>query len=104
MGSTHEVSARRRCSARRRGVAWLIKYATEPDDYYGDGTTHWEHASNGGGADYAVGALVVASAMALLFIAMGLVPRLRRSGRAILAAVAYVISLYAGFFCLTVGH
>ena len=86
------------------GVAWLIKYATEPDDYYGDGTTHWEHASKGSAADYAVGALAIASAISLTFLVMGLVPRWRSSRIAALAAVVYLISLYVGFIALTVGH
>ena len=72
------------------GVIWVVYYATSPDTYYSEPsapetTSHWEHASSGGGAGYAVGAMVVASAIALMFIAMGLVTRWRRGGLALLA-------------------
>ena len=89
------------------GVIWVVNYAGSPDDYYAGASetvTHWEHASRGAGAGLAVGAIVVASAIALVFLALGLVPRLRRGGLAALAAAAYLISLYAGFFWLTIGH
>ena len=86
------------------GVAGVITYATEPDSYYMNGTTHWEHASKNAAASYAIGAMVIASAIALLFIAMGLVPQWRRGGLAVIAGVAYVIALWAAFFWLTIGH
>jgi hypothetical protein len=57
-----------------------------------------------GGAGYAVGAMVVASAIALMFIAMGLVTRWRRRGLALLAGGVYLISLYAAFIFLSMGH
>ena len=86
------------------GVAWVINFATEPDDYYGNGTTHWEHASKDSAANYAVGAIAIASVISVTFLAMALVPRWRPSGFPILASLVYVISLYAGFFLLATGH
>jgi hypothetical protein len=91
------------------GVIWVVYYATSPDDYYSvrgspETTSHWEHATRGGGAGYAVGAMVVASAIALTFIAMGLVTRWRRGGLALLAGGVYLISLYAAFIFLSMGH
>ena len=91
------------------GVIWVVYYATSPDDYYSargspETTSHWEHASNGGAAGYAVGAMVIASAIAVVFLAMGFVPRWRRGGPAVLGGVAYLISLYAAFILLSFGH
>jgi hypothetical protein len=91
------------------GVIWVVYYAASPDEYYAapgspDTISHWEHASNGGAAGYAVGAMVIASAIAVVFLAMGLVPRWRRGGPAVLGGVAYLISLYAAFIFLSFGH
>jgi len=91
------------------GVIWVVYYAASPDSYYSEPsapetTSHWEHATRGGGAGYAVGAMVVASAIALMFIAVGLVTRWRRGGLALLAGGVYLISLYAAFVFLTMGH
>jgi hypothetical protein len=91
------------------GVIWVISYATSPDDYYSargspETTSHWEHASNGGAARYAVAAMAIASAIAVVFLAMGLIARWRRGGLAALGGVTYLISLYAAFIFLSFGH
>ena len=86
------------------GVIWVVYYAASPDTYYSETTSYWEHATRGGGAAYAVGATVIASAIALMFIAMGLVTRWRRRGLAVLAGGVYLISLYAAFIFLSMGH
>ena len=86
------------------GVAWVIGYANEPDNYYVHGTTHWEHASKDAAASWAVGAMTFSSAIALMFLVMGFVPRWRSGGLAAVAAVAYLISLFFAFAALTTGH
>ena len=86
------------------GVIWVVYYAASADTYSSETTSHWEHATRGGGAGYAVGAAVIASAIALMFIAMGLVTRWRRRGLAVLAGGVYLISLYAAFIFLSIGH
>jgi hypothetical protein len=86
------------------GVAVVIRYANQPDSYYQDGTTHWEHASKDAAATWAAGAITVSSAIALMFLAMGLVSRWRRGRFAAFAAAAYLISLFVAWFALTVGH
>ena len=91
------------------GVIWVFYYAASPDTYYSEPsapetTSHWEHATRGGGAGYAVGAMLIASAIALMFIASGLVTRWRSRGLALLAGGVYLISLYAAFIFLSIGH
>jgi protein-S-isoprenylcysteine O-methyltransferase Ste14 len=87
------------------GVAALIVYAAGDDAYYGDGTSRWEHATSSDGAVIVVVALVVASALAVGFLARGLVStRIRLTPPLLLAVPLYLVSLAFAWFFLSIGH
>jgi hypothetical protein len=87
------------------GVVVLLVYAAGDDDYYGDGTSRWDHATGSDAAMYVVGALVVASALAVGLFAGGLVrTRFRLAPPLLLAVPLYLVSLAFAWFFLSIGH
>jgi protein-S-isoprenylcysteine O-methyltransferase Ste14 len=87
------------------GVAALIVYAAGDDAYFGDGTSRWEHATSSNGAVVVVVALVVASALAVGFLARGLVStRIRLTPPLLLAVPLYLVSLAFAWLFLSIGH
>jgi hypothetical protein len=81
-----------------------LRLREEEDSYYSGGVSHWDHATNGGGASVAVVAAVVAFAIASAFLVTGLSRRRWSGQRTALGIVAYAIAFYAAFFFLTTGH
>ena len=88
------------------GVLLIVHYARAQDDYYTPThVTHWEHAAKDSGANWAVGALVLASMIAVAFLLQGLFPsRSIVRPLQVVAGAAYVVALFGAYFFLTVGH
>jgi hypothetical protein len=85
-------------------LSWLILVLFEEDEYYGDGTTVWEHSRRSGGWLYVVigAAAAVASIVGLVWAASSSGGR-RRLLVLRLSAFACLLLLF-GVFAAGVGH
>jgi hypothetical protein len=85
-------------------LGWLILVLSEEDEYYGDGTTVWEHSRRSGGWVYVVIAAVAAAAsMVGLVWATSSSGGRRRLLVLRLSAFACLLLLF-GVFAAGVGH
>jgi hypothetical protein len=86
------------------GLGWLILVLTEEDEYYGDGTTAWEHSRRSGAWVYVVigAAGAAASIVGLMWVASPSGAR-RRLLVLRLSAFACLLLLF-GAFAAGVGH
>jgi hypothetical protein len=85
------------------GLVGLVLYAAADDPYYGDGTSHWDHAAGLGTAPIAVGAAVVAAAVTLWMLVRGLASR-PASPPLAFAVVVYVVALFFAWTLMGIGH
>ena len=86
------------------GVVALGLYATGEDNYYGDGTPRWEHATGSGGTELLVTLFAVPTLIACAFIVRGLVRRRTSELLLIPAFVIYGLSLVYAWAALSLGH
>ena len=86
------------------GVGLLGLYAAGEDDYYGDGTTRWGHATKDGGEVFVTTLFVVPALIACVFVLLGFV-RKRTSELWLIPAFAlYGLSLAYAWAVLSLGH
>jgi hypothetical protein len=86
------------------GVIGLGVYAAGEDDYYGDGTTRWGHATKDGGAGLLAALFAIPAVIACIVILLALVRR-RPSGLWLIAGIAiYGLSLAYASAVLSLGH
>jgi hypothetical protein len=86
-------------------VGTLGLYAASDDSYYGDGTSHWEHATKDGGTWFLVGLFAIASAISVGVVLLGLRRDRGRLGLLLIPALAvYVLSLFLAYAVLSLGH
>ena len=85
-------------------VAVLGMYATGEDDYYGDGTTRWEHATNDGGTELLTALFAFPALIACAVIVLGFVRRRMSELWLIPAFAIYGLSLVYAWAALSVGH
>ena len=87
-------------------IAWLLAYATGPDDYYlGGDVSRWEHAGSSGAHVVFVACVVVAAAAALALGARSLHLLLGRFDPGIvLPTLAAGAALVVGLFAVSLGH
>jgi hypothetical protein len=85
-------------------VGALGIYAASDDSYYGDGTSHWEHATRDGGAWFLAALFVIASVISLGVVLRGLRNRKPGPPLAVLALALYPLSLLVLYTVLSVGH
>ncbi len=87
------------------GLAWLVIDAASDDSYYGDGTSHWEHAGRLGSQPLVVGAGVVAALATLWVFTRALPSSTPRSGRVLFVAVpVYAFSWFIAWMSMAIGH
>lgn len=86
------------------GLAWLVVYAARDDPYYGDGTSHWDHAARAPTAPLVVGAAVAAAAVTLWMLTRFRGEDAASSTALIIAAIVYSFSLFVAFGFLSIGH
>jgi hypothetical protein len=85
-------------------LGWLILVLSEEDEYYGDGTTVWEHSRRSGGWVYVViGAVAPAASIVGLVWATSSSGDRRRLLVLRLSAVACLLLLF-GVFSARAGH
>ena len=85
-------------------VAVLVLYATGEDDYYGDGTTRWEHATNDGGTGLLITLFAAPALIACALIVLGFVRRRTSELWLIPAFAIYGVSLFYAWAVLSLGH
>jgi hypothetical protein len=87
------------------GVLLLGLHATGEDEYYGDGTTHWEHATRLAGTGFAVALFALASTVALTSLFIAFVAKVRRPQLWFVPAFAiYGLVFFYTWAVLSVGH
>ncbi len=86
------------------GVAALGLFAATEDGYYGDGTTHWEHATKDGGTAMLLALFVIPCAIALAFIILGFRRRPPSAMWGIPGFVIYGLALLFAYGVLAGGH
>jgi hypothetical protein len=86
------------------GVAGLAFYAAGEDDYYGDGTTRWEHATRDGGTGFVIALFVVQALIACALIVLGLVRKRTSDFLLLPGLLVYFIALVYAWAVLSVGH
>ena len=86
------------------GVAALGLFAASEDGYYGDGTTHWEHATKDGGTEVLLALFVIPSAIALVFIVLGFRRKPPSAMWGIPGFVIYGLTLLFAYGVLAGGH
>ena len=86
------------------GVAWIAVEARTSDDYYTNHVTRWEHASNAGSAPVVLGSMVVALAIALTFLLLGVFSRRLGALAASCGGTLYVIAWVVAWVGLMGGH
>jgi hypothetical protein len=87
------------------GVLLVALYATGEDDYYGDGTTRWEHATRLASTGFVVGLFAVASAVALTSVVIAFAAKVKRPQLWFIPAFAiYVLVFFYMWAVLSVGH
>jgi hypothetical protein len=86
------------------GLGWLILVLSDQDDYYGDGTTVWEHSRRSGAWVFVIvgAAAASASVVGLVWAASSSGGRLRVAVLP-LTAVACLLLLF-GVFLAGLGH
>jgi hypothetical protein len=87
------------------GVLLLGLYATGEDDYYGDGTTRWEHATRLSSTGFAVALFAIAATIALTSLFIAFLAKLRRPQLWFFPAFAiYGLVFFYTYAVLSVGH
>jgi hypothetical protein len=87
------------------GALLLGLHATGEDEYYGDGTTRWEHATMLAGTGFAVALFAIASALALTSLFIAFVAKPRRPQLWFIPAFAiYAVVFFYTWAILSVGH
>ena len=86
------------------GVAALALFASSEDGYYGDGTTHWGHATKDGGTEVVVALFAIPTAIALAFIVLGLRRRSPSALWGIPAFAIYGLAVLLAYAALALGH
>lgn len=86
------------------GVGALGLFAASEDDYYGDGTTHWGHATKDGGTEFLLVLFLIPSAIALAFIILGFRRRPPSPLWGIPAFAIYGLALLYAYAVLALGH
>jgi hypothetical protein len=80
-------------------------YATGEDEYYGDGTTRWEHATRLAGTGFTVALFAIASVVALTSLFIAFVAKLKRPQLWFIPAIAiYALVFFYAWAVLSVGH
>ncbi len=87
------------------GLAGLVFNAASDDSYYGDGTSHWDHAGRLGSQPIVVGAGVVA-ALATLWVLTRALPSSTTPFGVVLfvAAPVYAFSWFVAWMFMGIGH
>jgi len=86
------------------GVVLLGIYAAGEDDYYGDGTTHWGHATKDGGTAFLTALFVVPALIGCMFVILGFARRRTSELWLIPAFAAYGLFVWYAFLVLSLGH
>jgi len=86
------------------GVAALALFAASGDGYYGDGTTHWGHATKDGGSEVAIALFAIPAVIAGAFVALGLRRRPPSAIWGIPAFAIYGIAIFYAYALLAGGH
>jgi hypothetical protein len=86
------------------GVAALGLFASSEDGYYGDGTTHWEHATKGGGTEVLVPLFAIPTVIAVAFVVVGLQCRSPSALLGIPAFAIYALAILYAYAALAGGH
>ena len=86
------------------GVAALGLFAASEDDYYGDGTTHWGHATRDGGTEFLVALFAISTAIPLAFIALGFRRRPPSALWGIPGFAIYGLAVFYTYALLALGH
>jgi hypothetical protein len=86
------------------GVLAVALFASTEDDYYGDGTTHWGHATKDGGTEALVALFAIPTAVALAFIVLGLLRRSASPLWGIPAFAVYGLTIWYAYALLAGGH
>jgi hypothetical protein len=86
------------------GVVWIALEARSQDGYYVAGVTRWEHASRAGSAPVVLGGMVVASAVALIFLLHGATRRRLGAAAVVCGATIYLLAWVAAWVGLMGGH
>ncbi len=87
------------------GLAGLVINAASDDPYYGDGTSHWDHAGRLGSQPLVLVAGVVAALATLWVFTRALPSSTRSSGRVLfVAAPVYAFSWFIAWVSMGIGH
>ena len=86
------------------GVAALGLFAASEDDYYGDGTTHWGHATKDGGTEFLVALFAISTAIAVAFIVLGFRRKPPSPLWGIPAWAIYGLAVFYTYALLALGH
>jgi hypothetical protein len=86
------------------GVAALAVFAASEDGYYGDGTTHWGHATKDGETEVLVTLFAIPTVIALAFIVLGLRRRPPSALWGIPAFAIYGLAIFYAYALLAGGH
>lgn len=86
------------------GLVGLVVDAAADDPYYGDDTSHWDHAARGGTAPIVVGAAVAAGGVTLWMLRRFRAEEAASSPVLITAVMVYSFSLFVAFTVLSIGH
>jgi hypothetical protein len=87
------------------GLAGLVINAASDDSYYGDGTSHWDHAGQLGSQPLVVGAGVVAALATLWVFARALSSSTPPFGPVLfIAAPIYAFAWFIAWTSMAIGH
>ena len=85
--------------------AWRLGlFAASEDGYYGDGTTHWEHATKDGGTGVLVALFAIPTAIALAFVILGFRRRPPSALWGIPGFAIYGLAVFSAYSILALGH
>jgi hypothetical protein len=86
------------------GVVGLAFWAAGEDEYYGDGTTRWGHATKDGGADLLTALFALSATIACVFILLSFFHKRVSELWLIPAFAVYGLSMLVAWAALSVGH
>ncbi len=86
------------------GVLAVALFASTEDGYYGDGTTHWGHATKDGGTEALLVLFAIPTVIAVVFIVLGLRRRSPSPMWGIPAFAIYGATILSAYVALAGGH
>ena len=85
-------------------VLAVALFASTEDGYYGDGTTHWGHATKDGGTEVLLVLFAIPTVIAIAFIVLGLRRKSASPMWVVPAFAIYGATILSAYVALAGGH